>query len=75
MLTSYEEFEELLYSWVMESSFSIHKHEIVNLNEEIVAWSMTLGSGIAAAVILLLALMLLLKGVKPLMNEIDITFG
>ena len=47
----------------------------VNLNEEIVAWSMTLGSGIAGAVILLLALMLLLKGVKPLMNEIDITFG
>jgi hypothetical protein len=47
----------------------------VNLNEEIVAWSVTLGSGIAGAVILLLALMLLLKGVKPLMNEIDITFG
>ncbi|MFW9849632.1 MAG: hypothetical protein ACFFF4_10835 [Candidatus Thorarchaeota archaeon] len=47
----------------------------INLNEEIVAWSITLGSGIAGAVILLLALMLLLKGVKPLMNEIDITFG
>ncbi len=47
----------------------------VNLNEEIVAWSMTLGSGIAGAVILLLALMLLLKGVKPIMNEIDISFG
>jgi hypothetical protein len=47
----------------------------VNLNEEIVAWSMTLGSGIAGAVILLLAMMLLLKGVKPLMNEIDISFG
>ncbi|MHA2423779.1 MAG: hypothetical protein ACXAEF_03270 [Candidatus Thorarchaeota archaeon] len=47
----------------------------INLNEEIVAWSVTLGSGIAGAIILLLALMLLVKGVKPIMNEIDISFG
>ena len=47
----------------------------INLNEEIVAWSLTISTGIAGAVILLLALLLLVKGLKPIMNEIDITFG
>ncbi|MCK5150934.1 MAG: hypothetical protein KAQ65_03795 [Candidatus Thorarchaeota archaeon] len=47
----------------------------INLNEEIVAWSLTISTGVAGAIILLLALLLLFKGLKPLMNEIDITFG
>jgi hypothetical protein len=47
----------------------------INLNEEIVAWSATISTGLAGAVMILLAMMLLFKGLKPLMNEIDITFG
>ncbi len=45
----------------------------VNVNEEIFAWSLTLGSGIAGAVMILIVLMLLIKGIRPLMNEISIT--
>jgi len=47
----------------------------INLNEEIVAWSATISTGLAGAVMILLAMGLLFKGLKPLMNEIDITFG
>ncbi|MGY5862828.1 MAG: hypothetical protein RTU09_10705 [Candidatus Thorarchaeota archaeon] len=44
-----------------------------NLNEGILAWSATISTGVAGAVMILLAVMLLFKGLKPLMNEIDIT--
>jgi hypothetical protein len=44
-----------------------------NLNEGIVEWSATISTGVAGAVMILLAMMLLFKGLKPLMNEIDIT--
>ncbi len=44
-----------------------------NLNEEIYAWGLTMGSGIAGAVMILVVLMLLFKGVRPLMREISIT--
>ena len=44
-----------------------------NLNEGIVAWSATISTGVAGAVMILLAILLLFKGLKPLMNEIDIT--
>lgn len=44
-----------------------------NLNEGIVAWSATISTGVAGATMILLAMMLLFKGLKPLMNEIDIT--
>lgn len=47
----------------------------INLNEEIVAWSATISTGVAGAIMILLAIMLLFKGLRPLMNEIDITFG
>lgn len=45
----------------------------VNINEEIFSWSLTLGTGIAGAVMIILVLMLLFKGLRPLMNEISIT--
>ncbi|MBE0527026.1 MAG: hypothetical protein IH631_08795, partial [Candidatus Thorarchaeota archaeon] len=45
----------------------------VSWTEEIYGWSLTLGTGIAGAVMILLVLMLLFKGVRPLMNEISIT--
>ncbi|MGY5881007.1 MAG: hypothetical protein RTV31_12195 [Candidatus Thorarchaeota archaeon] len=45
----------------------------VNVNEEIYKWSLTLGTGIAGAVLILIVLMLLIKGVRPLMNEISIS--
>jgi hypothetical protein len=44
-----------------------------NLNEGIVEWSATISTGVAGGVMILLAMMLLFKGLKPLMNEIDIT--
>lgn len=45
----------------------------INVNEEIFTWSLTLGTGIAGAVMILLVLMLLIKGIRPLMREISIT--
>jgi len=45
----------------------------INWTEEIYGWSLTLGTGIAGAVMILLVLLLLFKGVRPLMNEISIT--
>ena len=45
----------------------------VNVNEELFQWSLTLGTGIAGAALILIVLMLLIKGVRPLMNEISIT--
>ncbi|TXT55415.1 MAG: membrane protein of unknown function [Candidatus Thorarchaeota archaeon] len=45
----------------------------INLNEEILAWSMTISTGITGFVFILLAMMLLFKGLKPLMREISIT--
>ncbi len=45
----------------------------VNVNEEIFYWSLTLGTGIAGAVMILITLMLLIKGIRPLMREISIT--
>ena len=45
----------------------------INVNEEIFSWSLTLGTGIAGAVMILLVLMLLIKGIRPLMREISIT--
>ncbi|MCK4566808.1 MAG: hypothetical protein KAU48_05810, partial [Candidatus Thorarchaeota archaeon] len=45
----------------------------VNVNEEIFYWSLTLGTGIAGAVMILITLMLLVKGIRPLMREISIT--
>lgn len=45
----------------------------VNVNEELFQWSLTLGTGIAGAALILIVLMLLIKGVKPLMNEISIS--
>ncbi len=47
----------------------------INLNEEILAWSATISTGLAGGVMILLALMLLIKGIKPLMREISITFN
>ena len=44
-----------------------------NLNEGILEWSATISTGVAGGVMILLAMMLLFKGLKPLMNEIDIT--
>ena len=43
--------------------------------EEIYAWSTTISTGVAGGVMILLAMMLLIKGVRPLMNEIDISLG
>ncbi|MHA1928371.1 MAG: hypothetical protein ACTSV2_07305 [Candidatus Thorarchaeota archaeon] len=45
----------------------------VNVNEEIYAWSTTISTGVAGGVMILLAMMLLIKGVRPLMNEISIS--
>jgi hypothetical protein len=45
----------------------------VNVNEELFQWGLTMGTGIAGAVMILIVLMLLIKGVRPLMNEISIT--
>ena len=45
----------------------------VNVNEEIFYWSLTLGTGIAGAAMILITLMLLIKGIRPLMREISIT--
>ncbi|MGY5858650.1 MAG: hypothetical protein RTU63_04720 [Candidatus Thorarchaeota archaeon] len=45
----------------------------ISWTEEVYAWSLTLGTGIAGAVMILLVLMLLFKGVRPLMNEISIS--
>ena len=45
----------------------------IDLNEEILAWSATISTGFAGGVMILLALMLLFKGLKPLMREISIT--
>ncbi|MBD3404670.1 MAG: hypothetical protein GF411_00875 [Candidatus Lokiarchaeota archaeon] len=45
----------------------------INLNEEILAWSMTISTGLAGFVFILLAMMLLFKGLKPLMREISIS--
>jgi len=45
----------------------------INVNEEIFAWSTTISAGVAGAVMILLAMMLLIKGVRPLMNEISIS--
>ena len=45
----------------------------ININEEIFTWSLTLGTGIAGAALILIVLMLLIKGVRPLMNEISIS--
>ncbi len=47
----------------------------INLNEEIFAWSATISTGFAGGVMILLALMLLIKGLKPLMREISITLN
>jgi hypothetical protein len=44
-----------------------------NVNEEFFSWSLTLGTGIAGAVLILIVLMLLIKGIRPLMNEISIS--
>ncbi|MFW9931901.1 MAG: hypothetical protein ACFFDR_04525 [Candidatus Thorarchaeota archaeon] len=45
----------------------------IDLNEEILSWSATISTGVAGGVMILLALMLLIKGLKPLMREISIT--
>lgn len=46
-----------------------------NVNEELLSWSFTLGTGIAGAVMILITLMLLIKGIRPLMREISITLN
>lgn len=45
----------------------------IDLNEEILTWSATISTGFAGGVMILLALMLLIKGLRPLMREISIT--
>jgi len=47
----------------------------INVNEEIYAWSTTISAGVAGAVMILLAMMLLIKGVRPLMREISISLN
>ncbi len=46
----------------------------INLQESLVAWAATVSTGFAGAMMILLAILLLFRGLKPLLKEIKIQF-